>query len=266
MNRLLSYWIVDASSLLVVLVIALWYWQNRRVVSWKKVSFLLASLVLLVISVCSPLAVLSHEYLFSAHMAVHVMLLLLVGPLLVLACGNTSGRLFRFVGEYPLAGWLTGVGIMWFWHIPAVFNAMMEHSMHHGHMGAPQWWLSVLENASLIAAGIVFSLPLINPVAPKRLQPLTGVIYLFTACIGCSVLGLLITFAPAGLYHHYLSMHDPYALNNTIMHNWNLSRETDQQIAGLIMWVPCCFLYVLDAMYLLIHWLNEKETTYKPTT
>lgn len=211
------------------------------------------AILLLVICFFSPLSILSQYYLFSAHMSVHVLLLLIVGPLLLISIhrNHQQYRLFHFFAQYPLLCWLMGVGIMWFWHIPVVFN----HMMHLPELNIT----SLMENSSLLFAGIFFSLPVLSPKKTERIAPLSGVLYLFTACIGCSVLGLLITFAPANIYHHYLAMSDIYGWNNIITNQWQITKSIDQQTAGLIMWVPCCLVYVSGSMYLLMKWFNGKE-------
>jgi len=142
--------------------------------------------------------------------------------------------------------------MMWVWHIPWVFNKTMMY-MHES-----PFLLSMLEPMMLVFAGIVFSSPIINSRKEYRIDALSGVVYLFTACIACSLLGLLITFAPAGTYHHFLSMHDNYGLNRIILQN-GITQSIDQQAAGLIMWVPCCLVYVSGAMYLLARWFHQKE-------
>jgi cytochrome c oxidase assembly factor CtaG len=163
-------------------------------------------------------------------------------------------QLFCFLKHHPIAGWLTGIGIMWFWHIPKVFNSAMS-SMHHNGPSIT----SIIETLSLIIGGMLFSSPVIHPNKQYRVDAPSGVVYLFTACIGCSLLGLLITFAPLGTYHHFLSMEDVYGFNRMILQDWKISQAVDQQAAGLIMWVPCCLIYVTGAMYLLVHWFNQKE-------
>lgn len=213
--------------------------------------------VLMILCFFSPLSILSQYYLFSAHMAVHVLLLLIVGPLLLLSIyhNNKSNSLFRLFATHPILCWLTGVGIMWLWHIPVVFNNMMHLPKIYGLNIA-----TLIENSSLLLAGILFSLPILSPKKTQRVAPLSGVLYLFTACIGCSILGLLITFAPTNIYHHYLAMYDIYSWNNIITTQWQITKSIDQQTAGLIMWVPCCLVYVAGSMYLLMKWLNGKET------
>lgn len=254
MNRLVRYWTWDWGSLLIILALIIVYlWFHRMAIKQQSLSFIIA-LFLLIICFFSPLQILSGHYLFSAHMAVHVILLLLAGPLLLLSLHqNAFHRFFSFLVKYPFIAWITGVSIMWIWHIPAVFNKSMAN-MHSGTN-----WMMVIETLSLLIAGIIFSAPVIHADKKKRINALNGVVYLFTACIGCSVLGILISFAPEGTYHHYLSMHDMYGLNKIITNQWNLSQVADQQIAGLIMWVPCCLIYVSGAMYLLFNWFSGKE-------
>lgn len=190
-------------------------------------------------------------------MVVHVSLLLVVGPLLVLslpANDNKFTQLFVWLKNHPVYGWLTGIGMMWFWHVPVVFNATMA-TMHHGGFS----FSSLLESLSLVAAGVLFAAPVLHPDKTLRIDALSGVVYLFTACIGCSLLGLLVTFAPAGTYHHFLSNHDVYGFNNLLLHR-GITQAIDQQAAGLVMWVPCCLLYVSGALYLLVQWFQQKET------
>jgi cytochrome c oxidase assembly factor CtaG len=44
-----------------------------------------------------------------------------------------------------------------------------------------------------------------------------------------------------------------------IRNKWKISAAVDQQIAGLIMWVPCCLIYLTASMILLIKWFDENE-------
>ncbi|QKG52066.1 cytochrome c oxidase assembly protein [Hymenobacter sp. BRD67] len=88
--------------------------------------------------------------------------------------------------------------------------------------------------------------------------------YLFTACVACSLLGLLLTFAPADTYQHYAraswcgtaSLAPDYATNA-----WGLSLADDQQLAGLIMWVPCCFIYLSGCVFLLARYFGAEQET-----
>jgi putative membrane protein len=257
MKHIFSYWIIDwSSAIAAVMLLATFFLLSKH----SKKIILAALIFILALCFFSPLHVLAANYLFSAHMIVHVVLLLCVGPLLVLTLHpdeNFADKFFLYLKSHPILGWLTGVGIMWFWHIPVIFNNAMA-SMHNGSFS----YVSLDETLSLVIAGILFSAPVIHPNKKYRIEQLQSIVYLFTACVGCSLLGLLITFAPGGTYHHFLSQHDSYYLNNIILHQWNITQAMDQQAAGLIMWVPCCLIYVSGAMYLLIKWLKQKDEVF----
>lgn len=257
MKQLLTHWSMDLPSVILLLIILACI-PIRKEIANKKI--IVTIIALLVICLFSPLHILSEDYLFSAHMIVHIILLLCVGPLAVISLPSNAKQfqgLFRFLKRQPVTGWIAGVAVMWLWHIPVVFNSTMS-SMH----GSDFTFISSVEAVSLLVAGIVFSAPIIHPNKEYRIDPLSGVVYLFTACIGCSLLGLLITFAPSGTYHHFLSMNDQYGLNRIILKDWGITQSADQQAAGLIMWVPCCLIYVTGAMYLLVHWFKQKEETF----
>lgn len=256
MKQLLTYWSFDFSSVVLLLLIVAVI-PIRNEISNKKIIALIV--VLLGLCLFSPLHTLSMSYLFSAHMIVHVILLLCIGPLLVMSLSPNAKYfqwLFNLLKHHPLVGWLTGIGIMWFWHVPAIFNSAMA-SMHHDGFN----FISVIEALSLVIAGVLFSAPIIHPNKKYRVDALSGIVYLFTACVGCSVLGLLITFAPVGTYHHFLAMHDEYGLNRMIL-LCGITQSIDQQVAGLVMWVPCCLIYVTGAMYLLVQWFKQKEEVF----
>lgn len=262
MKDLLSYWQWNYSSLaglMLLFIIYLLLW--RRFVAAKLLAFL-SAVGLLSLCLFSSLALLSSEYLFSIHMVVHVVILLIVAPLLVLALPEElPRRLHRFFTSlrfHPWLSWVCGVGVMWFWHVPAVFNRMMDHS------GSFHEVLHLCETISLIIAGMIFSFPVLRE--RDKMHPLASVIYLSSACVFCSLLGLMITFAPPGLYYHFLSSQDPLQINEVIQHQWHISQEDDQQAAGLIMWVPCCMIYVGASLYLVLNWFSKKQEDADPST
>ncbi len=230
----------------------------------KKSLYFFSAIAVIILCIASPLHFLGSHFLFSAHMLAHVLLLLIAGPLLVASIppGNRFEKLFLFISKNvyaaPLVTWGAGVCVMWIWHIPPIFNKVVSlNSMKHL---TP--WMDVLMSAhmmSLVVAGIFFSWPVINPYKQYRLGALRAVAYLASACVFCSLLGLLITFAPAGTYTHYIATNDSYSFLKIIRNNWNLSAEEDQQIAGLVMWVPCCFIYLSASMAILIKWFQEKD-------
>ena len=241
MKPLMEQWHVDLLIILLIAGFVYLYYLLTGFKSRNAFCFLLA-LLLFVIAECSPLHALGMQY-FSAHMISHVVELLLCGPLFVISLTSKNiSPLYRpvfalssFLNKNSWLAWLCGVGIMWFWHIPVVFDgamAAMDHSLS---------FIPVLQGGSMLLAGMLFSWPVFGPFKSANLKPLSGIVYLFTACVSCSLLGLLITFAPLNTWGHY--------------------QIDDQQTAGLIMWVPCCFVYLSGCLYLLYRWFAETDIT-----
>lgn len=229
----------------------------------RTLSFLFG-ILLLAACIAAPLPALDANAPFSSHMLRHTSLLLLVAPLLIMAipAGKFERKqltgLSRLTARVPFAAWLTGILVMWIWHVPAWYDGVTDAhanivlcaplgpvlSAHVFSTTAGQGILAerifpLLHDLSLLLAGFIFWWPVITPCRSFRLPPLRAVAYLASACIGCSLLGLLITFARPGAYRG-VSL-------------------TDQQIGGMIMWVPCCLVYLTASMGLLIEWLSKKE-------
>ncbi|WP_431210310.1 cytochrome c oxidase assembly protein [Puia sp. P3] len=139
------------------------------------------------------------DYPMSMHMVLDILLMLVCGPLLVAGLPYRPGRrermrLFcRFLSRHAWLGWMGGTITMWFWHIPAIHQWTMtaEHSYSY---------LPLVRAPALLAGGMLFGRPLVGPEAQFRIDPLSGVIYLATACVSCSIMGLLMTFAPKEVY------------------------------------------------------------------
>jgi cytochrome c oxidase assembly factor CtaG len=209
----------------------------------------------------SPLHFLGENYLFSAHMLSHVLILLIAGPLIVASIPKETRfqkQLLFFskkISKTPIVPWLCGVVMMWFWHIPSIFNRLFQMNQIGGfHFMSGLMYLHFI---SLLIAGMIFSWPIINPYKTYKLGALAAVLYLSTACVFCSLLGLIITFSHPGTYTHYINISDNFGFLPMIRNNWQISEAVDQQMAGLIMWVPCCFIYLSASMVLLIKWFGS---------
>lgn len=231
----------------------------------RILSFLLGILVLAV-CLAVPLPALDSNLPFSSHMLRHTSLLLLAAPLLALAippsgiAEKSITTFSRLTVRLPFAAWLTGIAVMWMWHVPGWYDsgtapdggviacaplapALFTHLSSVASLSRPWTFaetiIPLLHDGSLLLAGFIFWWPVITPSRLFRLPPLRAVAYLASACICCSLLGLLITFARAGVYRGV-------SLN-------------DQQTGGMIMWIPCCLVYLTASMGLLIEWLSKKE-------
>jgi cytochrome c oxidase assembly factor CtaG len=196
------------------------------------------------LALTSPLHALAAGYLFSAHMVQHI-LLLLVAPtlaLLSLPASFSLGRRFRAL-IHPFAGWLSGVGAMWLWHAPVLCNA-----------AAVSRPIFALQSISLLALGTVFWWQILAPREAQRLSPLVAIVYLFTACVACSALGIILTLSPVRVCSIFMHPVDRLGMMDTIRQGWGLTPERDQQLGGLLMWVPMCSLYASAILAQLARW------------
>jgi len=221
----------------------------------------LLGLALFAAAMLSPIGTLARGYLFSAHMIQHLLLLLVVPALVLLGLPKRAANhpdTKEPIGNPGLTPgraawcWIAGVGGMWFWHVPALCNA-----------AAVNPWVQRLQTVSLLAMGILFWRPVLDSRQSRQLGPLAGVGYLFTACMACTLLGILITFWPVevcAVYHHPA---DPLGILPLIRQNWGLTPSADQQLGGLMMWVPACLIYLSGVLGQLARWYggsDEAET------
>lgn len=206
-----------------------------------------------VLALCSPLDALGDRYLFSAHMAQHLILMLVVPPLLL--AGLRPGavaipivrRAARVLG-HPLIAWVAAVAAMFVWHLPVSYDAAL---------GTP--WIHVLQHLVFLATSTMFWWPVLAPVEEARLALPAAVLYLLTACVASSILGIVITLAPAGLYAAYADPADPLSALPLIRDGWGLSPRVDQTVGGLLMWVAACVVYLSVIISLLVEWFGAPE-------
>ena len=208
-----------------------------------------AAVVLFLLSFISPFSALATGYLFSAHMAQHILLVLIVPALLLLSLPRSfSLRPPATYLTHPLIGWFAGVSAMWLWHAPALCNA-----------AATSRAVSALQSASLLFMGSIFWWQVLAPREDKRLSPPAGIVYLFTACTACSVLGIILTFAPVSICPVYQNPVDRLGMLETIRGNWGLTSDRDQQIGGLLMWVPMCAIYLAAILTQFARWHSSPQ-------
>jgi putative membrane protein len=202
-----------------------------------------AALVILALALALPALPQAAGYLFSARMLQHLLLQLVVPALFLLGLPPLKPPPLPWLLKRPLATWCLGLGAMWFWHAPLLCNATVRSP-----------WLQGVECFSLLLLGAAFWSPIAGPWTALRLPPLMGIVYLFTACFGCTVLGILTTFAPPGLY-----LAGPSLLNE-----WQFAAPSDQRVGGLLMWVPACLIYLTGILGLLARWYGMPEAAPLP--
>jgi len=209
-----------------------------------------AALVVFLLALTSPVNALADGYLFSAHMVQHILLVLIVPALLLLSLPRSFSLPRPLIAfTHPLIGWLAGVGAMWLWHAPALCNAATTSRA-----------ISAIQTTSLLLMGSVFWWQVLAPRETERVSPGVGIVYLFTACTACSILGIILTFAPVSICSVYQHPVDRLGMLGTIR-GWGLTSDRDQQIGGLLMWVPMCLIYLAAILAQLARWHSSPQPT-----
>jgi putative membrane protein len=240
-----SGWQADPLALAVVVAAVAAHIATRRARSLTQALYLASAMVLLVVALLSPVGTLAEGYLFSAHMLQHLLLVLVVPPLALLGLRVTrvpSGP--TTPTKTVVLAWLLGVGAMWLWHAPTLCDAAARSVPFHR-----------VQEVSLLAMGTAFWWPVVG----ARLSPFGGMAYLFTACAGCTLLGIYITFAPVEVCSVFAHPVDRLGVMPLLRGGWGLSPETDQEIGGLLMWVPACLVYGVGILGLLARMYREAD-------
>lgn len=215
---------------------------RRRVVSFG------ASLLVLFFSLNGPLHDLSDGYLFSAHMVQHLILTLLFPPLFL------YGLPAQVVRPFLRPAWVRAMGVRMvrpvaaaaiftvpivLWHMPAFYEAAMRHHPLH-----------IVQHLVFLASSVVMWWPVLSPVPelPRASYP-GQLLYLFLLGIPMSIVGAMITLASSPLYPFYVAA--PRV--------WGLSPIDDQQIGGLIMWVPGGLVFWIAMTVVWFRWGMREE-------
>ena len=237
---------------------ALWRRSGRGhgVRRWEAAAFA-AGWLSLAVALVSPVHALG-TVLFSAHMAQHELLMALAAPLLVLgrpvvawlwavplswrraigAAARTprARSSWRLVSE-PFAAWSLHAAALWAWHAPRFYEAAVASDALHA-----------LQHAAFIGTALLFWWSLIHG-RRRTLGYGAAVLYLFTTALHTSALGALLVFSDSLWYPSYA------ATSGT----WGLSPLEDQQLAGLIMWVPAGVSYLIAALVLFAGMLRASD-------
>jgi cytochrome c oxidase assembly factor CtaG len=133
--------------------------------------------------------------------------------------------------------WVLFCGVIFLWHVPAVYRWAMNGVLRHGLM-----------NLSFLGAGLLFWSVVLEPVGRRRLDYASCALYVFSAAMVTGLPGALIAFARQPLYLDEFHRATPFGL----------TALTDQQLAGLIMWIPMDLILFAVALALMAAALNRK--------
>jgi putative membrane protein len=244
-------WLVATFALSIALytsgVFGLWRHAGRgRGVSGGRVCCFVLGWLAAAVALLSPLDALTTD-LFSAHMAQHELLMVVAAPLLVLGRPLSiwtwalprgwRGAARSLAKARPVAtAWSTLTrpvvatavhgGALWLWHWPSWFDAAIDNAAIHTaqHLSftitALFFWWAIAERPRASVTGG------------------SGAAYLFVTMAHTSALGALLTFAPTVWYAAY----------RVDAPRWGLTPLEDQQIGGLIMWVPGGTVYAIAGL------------------
>lgn len=228
---------------------AVLYARRHEAPRWRAACFALA-LLAAAAALISPIDRLGEQVL-TMHMVQHL-LLLDVAPILgILGLTRVILRpatrrfmeLERAAGPlaHPVFAALLYIATMAVWHIPALYDAALEHAALH-----------VLEHITFATAGALYWWHLLSPIPSRhRLTGMGPVLYMVGTKIGVGLLGIVITFAPDALYAFYENRGDV----------WGMSPATDQQVAGALMAVEQSLVMGAALAWLFIRMLGESQRT-----
>ena len=231
--------------------------MGRGIRRWEAAAFAGGWFALLV-ALVSPLHSWS-RVLFSAHMTQHEVLMLVAAPLLVLgrpiiafmwALPLSWSRGLGRIGKarwlqavwrgltIPFVAWLVHAVALWVWHIPRLFDAVLTSE-----------WVHTTQHLSFLLSALLFWWALIH--GRRGLMGYgAAVLYVFTTSLHSGLLGAFITFSSSVWYPSYMGL----------TASWGLTPLEDQQLGGLIMWIPAGLVYVAAGLALFAGWLREAET------
>jgi putative membrane protein len=140
----------------------------------------------------------------------------------------------------PLVAWALQGIVVWVWHVPALYErAVIDEAVH------------ALQHAMFCVTSALFWWGLVYG-RYGRAGYGASVFFVFTTVVHTGLLGAVFTLAPVPLYPLYAARApDPVA---------------DQQLAGLVMWVPAGLVLTLVGVALFAAWIGEADRRVRRTT
>jgi putative membrane protein len=223
---------------------------------WPRLVGPAAGVAVIGVALAPPLHGAAHA-LFTAHMVQHLLLVAVAAPLLSLGTPGLgllaalprrtrvwlARRRPRLVPTMPgrlavpaaLGAWLLHVAVLWAWHTPRLYDWAVQSPVLHA-----------AEHASLLVTAWAFWAVVLHPRGRRALGIGGSLLYLFAAAGQCAALGALLTLGETPWY----------ATHAATAGTWGLTPLEDQQLAGLIMWLPGGMVYATVALARLAATLN----------
>ncbi|MBP2296125.1 cytochrome c oxidase assembly protein [Azospirillum rugosum] len=194
---------------------------------WRRASCFAGAWLVLFAALVSPFCNLTSA-LFSARVAQHLLMIQLAAPLLVLAWPGTARRAVK----HPEIAWILHGATIWTWHLPGPYMAALADD-------AVLWAMHL----SMLVTAVAAWRTLLRSEGAAAGRPAFAA---FGTSMHLVLLSFLLVFAKGPLFPYHLTTTQP----------WGLSPLEDQQLGGLIMWVPGGLAYLVAALWALARWLS----------
>ena len=232
---------------------------TSRGIGWHNVGCFAAGWSALAVALATPVDALG-AVLFSMHMAQHELLMVMAAPLLVLAkpleasiWACPAKRRAQIAGAFqrplpsalwstltsPRGAWLFHFVVVWAWHLPVFFEAGLRNEAIHA-----------LQHTSFLVSALCFWWTVLHP---EKAGSSTGVALasVFTTMLHTGSLGALLTFSRVTWYPAYAG-------------SWGLTALEDQQLGGLLMWVPAGLPYIVAGLWLVGRYIDPPNRSAPP--
>ncbi len=226
-------------------------WRVDPVSPWRQASYL-GAVALIFFSLNGPLHTYSDEYLFSAHMVQHMLLMLIMPPFLIMGLPPWLIRkAMQKPGVKRAASFLTNPVVAYLaynltfigWHIPQMYNwALVDHDMH------------ILQHLMMMSVAVMMWWPVVNPVPELERIP-TGpllMMYVFAFGIPTTVVSAFITLSDTVFYPWY-----ELAPRVT-----SLTPLEDQRLGGLLMWIPGMLIFWVGISAVFFRWTKDEYSAW----
>jgi putative membrane protein len=219
---------------------------------WQVGSFLTGALIMF-FALAGPIHELSDNYLFSAHMAQHMILTLVVPPLLLL--GSPAWLLRPLIrpayvmklGQFltlPLVAFLLFNAVFAAWHFPVFYEGAL-----HGHA------FHILEHLLFMTTAVIVWWPVLSPVTElPRIPYPAQMLYLILLSISQTPLFAVITFSDNVIYSFYANAPRVF----------DISPLADQQLGGIIMKVTWLTVFLPSICIVFLRWFYLEEKDGRP--
>lgn len=255
-----SSWPLNGRVIALLFLAALIYWRGwlkgrsllRDQSDGLRITAFMGSLLVLFLATESPLDAFDSLFL-SAHMAQHLLLIMVAPPLLLLSYpllpmlrGLPKALVKEGLGPFlswkplkdffgwlisPIPAWIVFAFAVLLWHLPFFYELALSSPAWHGVQHACFFW-----------SGVLFWWPIIQPGPGKPRWPKWMAIpYLLLADVLNTGLSVVFVFSGKLIYPSYGAVRATH-----------FSALEDQSLAGLLMWVPGSVVYLIPAFILVM--------------